>query len=123
MCFCEPGRDLVSELASNTLDLWQLPATLRDLYSLGEYYGYQQGLEVSYERLEELETECDRLYTQASQGSFTKPLKPQGFTYPELCRQRGEEALAEQLEADWAALLSDKELSRQQLLIDRNYKR
>lgn len=120
MCFCEPGRDLVSELASNALELWQLPAALRDLYFLGEHYGYKHGLEVSYERLEELETECDRLYTQASQGSFTKPLAPQGFTYPELCRQRGEEALADQLEADWAALLSDRELSRLELLIDRN---
>jgi len=120
MCFCSNNRDLVSELASNVLQLWELPPPLRDLYFLGENYGYQQGLNNCYQRIEKLEAECDRLYTHASQGSFTKATPQLGSTYPELCRIRGEDALADQLEADWKALLSDEELSRQQLLIDRN---
>lgn len=119
MCFCEPTRDLVLELQEHSLELWELPRPLRGLYFLGEHYGYTKGVESALERVEQLETECDRLYTQASQGSFTRRQAPQGLTYPELCRARGEEALAEAVEADWERLLHDREVSRLDLINER----
>ena len=119
MCFCGPHRDLVLELQERDLELWQLPRPLRGLYFLGEHYGYTQGVESVLERVEQLETECDRLYSQASQGTFKRQLAPQGLTYPQLCRARGEEELADILEADWKRLLEDRELSRLDLLKER----
>lgn len=119
MCFCEPHRDLVLELQERDLELWELPRPLRGLYFLGEHYGHLRGVESALERVEQLETECDRLYTQASQGSFKRQQAPQGLTYAELCRVRGETALADQVEADWKQLLEDREVSRLDLIRER----
>lgn len=119
MCFCEPTRDLVLELQERDLELWELPRPLRGLYFLGEHYGYTKGVESALERVEQLETECDRLYTQASEGTFRRPQAPQGLTYAELCRVRGENALADAVEADWKLLLKDREVSRLDLLNER----
>lgn len=119
MCFCEPHRDLVLELQERDLELWELPRPLRGLYFLGEHYGHLRGVESALERIEQLETECDRLFTQASQGSFKRQQAPQGLTYAELCRARGENALADAVEADWKQLLEDREVSRLDLLNER----
>lgn len=119
MCLCETHPDITKALASNTLQLWQLPTTLRDLYFLGEHYGYLQGLQVAHGRLEELEAECDRLFGLAAQGSFTRHLPKQGASFAELCRLRGDNALAEAVEADWKLLLEDRDLSRTELIKDR----
>lgn len=119
MCFCEPHRDLVLELQERDLELWELPRPLRGLYFLGEHYGHLRGVESALERVEQLEAECDRLYTQASEGTFRRPQAPQGLTYPQLCRARGESELADILEADWKRLLEDRALSRLDLLKER----
>lgn len=119
MCFCEPHRDLVLELQERDLELWELPRPLRGLYFLGEHYGHLRGVESALERVEQLEAECDRLYTQASEGTFRRLQAPQGLTYPQLCRARGESELADILEADWKRLLEDRALSRLDLLKER----
>lgn len=116
---CDSQSSSAERLLGNTLQLWELPESLRELYFLGEHYGYEHGLEDSYKRIEALENECDRLYTYASQGSFKTPMKPHRASYAELCRIRGETALAEQVEADWKLLLEDKTLSRRQLIEQR----
>lgn len=119
MCFCSPGRDLAGMLDEDKIQLWQLPYSLQGLYYLGERYGQLRGREEAQTRIEALEEECDRLHRYASQGGFTTPLKPQGLTYAQLCRVRGEHALAERVEADWELLLEDRELSRLDLLNER----
>lgn len=94
---CPPGTESyleqVSEaLLSAELDLFELPAAVASLYYLGEssLLGY----------LRQAEADADRYYQAASRGTFTAPLKPQGSTYAELCRARGEHAKADQVEAD-----------------------
>ena len=115
MCLCEPGRYLADEILQNELQLWELPTGIRSLYYLGEHYGLLH----SQARLEELERECDTLFGIAARGGFTRPLPPQGLTYAELCRARGEYALADRIEVDWRELLEDKDASRLDLIEER----
>lgn len=115
MCFCNPARDLANELLKGTLELWELPPSLAGLYYLGEHNGYKP----AQARLDELERECDRLFGFATRGGFSKPLRPQGLTFVELCRARGDLALADLVEADWKLLLEDRDLSRLALIQER----
>lgn len=99
--------------------IWQLPEALRALYFIGEHYGYETGLAVAYKRLEALESECDRLHDLATRGKQPKPLITSSPSFAELCRIRGQHDLAEQVEADWQLLLTDRDTSRLELIEQR----
>lgn len=116
MCFCDSLDNLADELMADRVRLWQLPRALRELYFLGEHYGYESGLSVAYARLEALESECDRLYQLATRGERAKLKISHAPSYAELCRIRGQHELADQVEADWELLLRDREVSRLELI-------
>jgi hypothetical protein len=43
-------------------------------------------------------------YRDASRGGFQAPIKRQGLTYAELCRERGQHALADKVEAEMSSI-------------------
>lgn len=116
MCLCDSLENLADALMADRVRLWQLPRALRDLYFLGEHYGYESGLSVAYVRLEALESECDRLYQLATVGERAKLKISPVPSFAELCRIRGDHKLADRVEADWELLLRDKETSRLDLI-------
>jgi hypothetical protein len=98
---CPQGTENYLEAVADSLlygqvELYQLPSSVAALYYLGEssLIGY----------LKKAQADADRYYRAASRGTFSTPLKPQGLTFAELCRVRGQEALAERLEADFKKL-------------------
>ena len=96
-----PYLEFVTDgLLTDKVQLWELPRTVSELYYLGEASA-RRSLQPQL-----LQAQCDRdrYYLAASRGGFTSPLKPQGLTFAELCRERGEYALANKVDADMASL-------------------
>jgi len=119
VCLCDSLDGLTDALMLDQVRLWQLPKGLREIYFIGESYGYEAGCAQSYKRIQELEHECDGLYRLATQGHQAKTQRTIPPTYAQLCRIRGQHALAAQVEADWELLHKDKTISRQELIEQR----
>lgn len=85
-------EDSFEGLILGSLELYDLPAEVTAFYYLGEVS--TMGL------VRQLQADADRYYQAASRGSFSPPLKRPGRTFAELCRARGDFALADRVEAD-----------------------
>lgn len=98
---CPPGtcaylEDVFESLLYGTVELHELPAPVAGIYYLGE-------ASVS-ELLEQLKADRDRYYRAACRGTFAPDLQRPGRTFAELCRIRGDFALADRVEADLRGL-------------------
>lgn len=83
-------------LLTDTVQLWELPRPVSELYYLGECSARRELIRAQSDR--------DRYYRAASRGGFSNPVKSQGLTFAELCRERGEFALADRVESDMASI-------------------
>lgn len=91
---------VTDELIKDEVQLWELPPAVSGLYYLGEW----SARGILMPQLIQAEADRDRYYRAACRGGFEVPLKPQGLTFAQLCRERGEEALALKVEADMSTL-------------------
>lgn len=96
-----PYLEFVTDgLLTDTVQLWELPRPVSELYYLGESSA-RRSLEP---QLTQAKCDRDRYYQAAARGGFSNPLKPQGLTFAQLCRERGEHSLADRVESDMDSL-------------------
>lgn len=93
-------EDVTDKLLRDEVQLWELPSAVSGLYFLGE----SSARGVLMPQLLQAESDRDRYYRAACRGGFNAPLKPQGLTFAQLCRERGNEALAVKVEVDMSTL-------------------
>lgn len=93
-------ESVTDKLLRDEVQLWELPSAVSGLYYLGE----SSARGVLMPQLIQAEADRDRYYRAACLGGFQAPLKPQGLTFAQLCRERGNEALALKVEADMSSL-------------------
>jgi hypothetical protein len=89
-------EDVFESLLYGTLELHELPAPVAGIYYLGETS--------ANEVIRQLTADADRYYRAACRGSFSPDLQRPGYTFAELCRIRGDFALADRVEADFRGL-------------------
>jgi len=101
---CPTGTESYLEAVTDGLmraqvELWELPQAVAALYHLGSLEGQTGLIDQLKVQLNQAQADADRYYAIACRGTFAPPLKPQGLTFAELCRERGQHDLAEQVEA------------------------
>jgi hypothetical protein len=62
------------------LELHQLPPSVAALI----YYGETLGRNARQQEVDQLQSDCDRLYSAAARGTFKVPMRAQGKTFAEL---------------------------------------
>lgn len=87
-------------LLRDTVQLWQLPSAVSALYYLGE----DSARRILEPQLVQAQADRDRYYRAASRGGFEAQIKPQGLSFAQLCRERGDHITADRVEADMASL-------------------
>lgn len=93
--------DEVTEgLLRDTVQLWEVPSSVAGLYYLGEACARR----ILEPQLVQAEADRDRYYLAASRGGFQAQTKPQGLSFAQLCRERGDTLLADKVEADMSSL-------------------
>jgi hypothetical protein len=71
---------LAVDLMLAEVELHQLPPCLLELWE----YGLQTGRQSRQAEVDQLQSDCDRLYGHAARGTFKVPLRSQGRTFAEL---------------------------------------
>jgi hypothetical protein len=93
-------ENVTDQLINDSVQLWELPPAVACLYYLGE----ASARRVLIPQLIQAEADRDRYYRAASRGGFQAPIKRQGLTYADLCRERGQHALADKVEAEMSSI-------------------
>lgn len=93
-------EEVTDGLLRDTVQLWELPSSVAGIYYLGE----SSARRILEPQLVQAEADRDRYYLAACRGGFQSQTKPQGLTFAELCRERGDHLTADKVEADMSSL-------------------